>query len=929
MDEIKSAVVELFSLTKPSSILGTGFWLNDNLIVTCCHIFPDAETIKEGYQVGFRDIASKADGMCVIYKLSREFDLAVFSASTPFPVNAQILPLGLNIVYGNQFRSFGFRKGSVFLGLDSKGEIRSMTLAKQRSGYWADVIQLYTNEVDSGMSGAPIYDTTQKRIIGIISSYWQTSKVVDGYLAFGIPISKLIELLPEITEIHPELNDPINQNDQVLEKQRLFPSHLPIPRYVRRFDNRGRDLANNILVDLLSENQHGVTIWGAGGVGKSTLAIEVIHRIHSSKNSIFDIVWTTADGRQSYNTETILDDIFLHLGEEHLRTRKIEEKLSAITRLLVARQIVLVVDNFETIEDKNVVEFLSTLPCRILITSRIQTNIPGEKAYLLNKMTLDESREFINNEIENFANQPRLRTMDADTLAKTCDGNPMVIRWALGLFEHFYTIDDIAEALKSAEGDAANRVFKRTYDLLTAKEKDMILSLALFFPSCDPNIMEMFFSLPRQKLVPILSRLSKYALIETDISSSRIWLVALTRQLAYAQLKNHPKQFSRISKLFVKSYLDFVDRFVSNSKPFAELRIEEENLFTAMDLALEVKRPESVVRLIKLLGGGLGYFDLQSSWRKAMFRLSKALEIIGPLDSNIELLGASFEIGRGYYHIGEYESAMKYYQLALDRYKILGDTANTAFVILHMGRLARIRGLLNEALGFFDEGLKVAEENDDLKNQGIILNELGAMALHRGDYEIAQNYFEECLRVKKQVGEKNAIGITMYQLGNLFVATGNNDEANKYFLDALEIFRMVGNRRDMASCMSQIAWIKYILGHFSECRSMLTEGTSLYQELGDQRGLSRAMYYWGRLELSNGNKFKAKENFTESLRIATEIQSLDVIGLAEYGLGLAHDANAEVSLAHLGKSMEIFSKLKHPMHDEVSSIFKSTQAKLE
>jgi len=919
-DQLQACIVQIYTLGNPENTLGTGFWLTDQLIVTCYHILPIEIQAKQSGEIGYCQAISGYGGIASLefHERSKELDIAILRVCTLQQNRiTPILPISPNIIYGNPFRSFGFRKIGYFKGLDTKGEIRTVTLAKKKDGVWAEVIQLSTSEIDNGMSGAPIYDLVQEKIVGIVSSHWQTSKTVDGFLAFGIPISKIREIMPNINQSHPEIDDRlVDVGGKAIYKP--FPTHLPLPYFIPRVDARGRDIANEIVENLQQRKHHIITIWGAGGVGKTTLALEIARRVFPLPFTD-GIIWSSADGRLRYGLDTLLDDILDNCKKEQLKTLSLENKIDYVNNHVKDKKFLLVLDNYETISDLQITHFLANLPTQIIVTSRIQTEIIGEKTYLLRKMNLQEAQEFIDAEITNLPNPDRLRNVNIDTVMKIGDGNPMIIRWAIGLIEHFYTPEDILYAMQFENGDASERVFGRTYDLLKSKSKSILLSLSLFVPSCDPSFLESIFNIKRSEMVNHLSVLSRYALVETEVDSGRIWLVALTRQLANNRLRKDIRLFKRISNHFVESFLGFVEHQVSQSpRNFDHIKSEEKNILAAMDIAIEIGKYDAVFQFVKLLGRGLGFLDLDSSWREVMLRIDSVLRKFDVPTEHELVRATAFEIGRGYYHIGNYELAKIYYQLALEGFRLKNDTSNIVFVILHLGRQARNCGQYNEALKYFEDGLQIAIESGDYKNQGIILNELGAMAMRRGEYEKANHYLTKCLEVKKQVGDPNAIAISQYQLGNYYLITEQYDDAYKYYQSAMEVFRSVRNNRDMASCLGQLAWIERGRKNYSESRKLLLQSEKLFNDLGDEKGLSRIQYYLGRIDLDEEKADEAEIHFQISLNHAFNLQNPELIAYATYGLGLLQiKLNISTAIDYLSKSKKMFDDLHNPMYREI------------
>src|SRR5205823_1880570 len=117
---------------------------------------------------------------------------------------------------------------------------------------------------------------------------------------------------------------------------------------VARRDGEGRDIVTLLQTELAPREHRLVVLWGAGGVGKTTLAAEATRALLPSFNG--RIVWTSALGRADYTRSTLLDEIATQLGHgEDVRPLALEPKMAAVRALLSAAPTLVVLDNFETV----------------------------------------------------------------------------------------------------------------------------------------------------------------------------------------------------------------------------------------------------------------------------------------------------------------------------------------------------------------------------------------------------------------------------------------------------------------------------------------------------------------------------------------------------------------------------------------------------
>lgn len=125
--------------------------------------------------------------------------------------------------------------------------------------------------------------------------------------------------------------------------------------------------------ELAPEKNQLIVLWGAGGVGKTTLAAETARLL----SSIFAgrIIWISAEGRTDFSLSTLLDEIATYLGRLDLRQLVLERKDAEVHRALASSLTpMIVLDNFETIspdeQDKCAAWLAKRANCPALITSR-------------------------------------------------------------------------------------------------------------------------------------------------------------------------------------------------------------------------------------------------------------------------------------------------------------------------------------------------------------------------------------------------------------------------------------------------------------------------------------------------------------------------------------------------------------------------------
>jgi tetratricopeptide (TPR) repeat protein len=188
-------------------VLGTGVIVTDDgLILTCYHVIGN---LKSG-TIDFKNVdiyfpsVPNIEGHANLEYSDVSSDIVILQLQGKLPEQVAVANLSEKIVPTHSFQSFGFRREKTFDGLYSDGVIQGKVEKKFKTDdnniSLQEVIQLKSDGIDHGMSGAAVLDTQISRVVGIVSEYLATLSNVDKNLALAIPIGSVIKVYPELRE---------------------------------------------------------------------------------------------------------------------------------------------------------------------------------------------------------------------------------------------------------------------------------------------------------------------------------------------------------------------------------------------------------------------------------------------------------------------------------------------------------------------------------------------------------------------------------------------------------------------------------------------------------------------------------------------------------------------------------------------------------
>jgi HEAT repeat protein/energy-coupling factor transporter ATP-binding protein EcfA2 len=187
--------------------LGTGFFVNDRLILTCAHVI---ESRKDQELVATDPHQSLSLPVEIFYESEKieKLDLAILQLKEDQIWHGDTLPLGSDYVLNDDLYTFGY-SGDKPMGDSGSFNV----IGKDGEG----LLKFKAGLVTSGFSGSPLWNLRTQRVCGMILITLNDRIDIGGR---GLPIEKAWEVLPELKPQHPYTELTINWRDLCREQNR-------------------------------------------------------------------------------------------------------------------------------------------------------------------------------------------------------------------------------------------------------------------------------------------------------------------------------------------------------------------------------------------------------------------------------------------------------------------------------------------------------------------------------------------------------------------------------------------------------------------------------------------------------------------------------------------------------------------------------------
>jgi predicted ATPase len=675
-------------------------------------------------------------------------------------------------------------------------------------------------------SPAPDRDTRLKEMLGRIQS--------DGLSYRGFASSRELSTLIA-DDLAVLLSERFDLGDEPKEIGERRPSR-PLPSPASRFIGRERE--KSIVRDLLTEGDARlVTLVGAGGIGKTRLALEVGSEL---RGKFEGVVMVALDEVSS--ADLVVSSIASSLGIPESPGQPIQH---AMINYLRARKMLLIIDNFEhVVTAADVLGRIISQTYRVvlLITSRERLRLSGERVVEVPPLQVAETAD--NDEVlqrsdaaELFIDRARAAGSDLDLdhgqleiIAEICrrlDGIPLAIELAasrakvVGPEELLRRLDRRLSFLTGGPRDlpARQQTLRSTIawsnDLLDDSERRLFARLGVFAAGFSLEAAEAVCgddALPA--VLDGIASLVDKSLVRTEDplhGQPRFTMLQVVRDFALEQL-DALAEIDRLRRAHADYYLGVIIEAESKLRrdpgPVIEqYRADLPNIRAALRWSLEVKEGGRVARMAVAMWPFLWIAGL----------LSESVEVVQQALVDETRLSAAerahAQLGLGILAFGQgaYERAAPALETAIDLYNELGDVRHKATALVPLGVIRAVwdpnggEDLLAQAVNTF-------RELDDQWGLAFASLNLGGALLQHHRYADAIPHLEESLQHARAVKAEVFLSNALINLGWVHHWLGDVEAARARLREAVKHAAVPDNRESLGRALEAMAAVSFTAG---------------------------------------------------------------------------------------------------------------------
>jgi len=227
-------------------------------------------------------------------------------------------------------------------------------------------------------------------------------------------------------------------------------------------------------------------------------------------------------------------------------------------------------------------------------------------------------------------------------------------------------------------------------------------------------------------------------------------------------------------------------------------------------------------------------------------------------------------------------------QVARSSARLLNDQRAEALVLNNMGTALARQGMHSEAVGYFEQALAIRREIGDAPGQIQATTTMADSFVHLSRPEEAIGLLHQVVDINRQVVSPYVEGIVQNNLGEAYLMLGRYSEAVVCLRQASEIFDQIEDARGAGYALYNLGHAYLGLGREAESIPPLERSVEVRQACDDPFEEARTWQALGQAQLMMGDRDQARHCLHQA---ATGFRALGEEALA---------AGTEVQLAELG-----------------------------
>ncbi|WP_246843205.1 AfsR/SARP family transcriptional regulator [Allokutzneria sp. NRRL B-24872] len=201
----------------------------------------------------------------------------------------------------------------------------------------------------------------------------------------------------------------------------------------------------------------------------------------------------------------------------------------------------------------------------------------------------------------------------------------------------------------------------------------------------------------------------------------------------------------------------------------------------------------------------------------------------------------------------------------------LDDPTTRILALQYFGLAQACLGYGHEGIGHLLQALALAAQQDDAAHQGHIHRALSRACEQQGDDTAAMEHSAYALRFYRALGNPVWLAAGLNTYGWDLAKLGRFDEARRHCREALELHHQWAPSAEQANTLDSLGFIELGAGNHEESITYYREALALYRELGNRLGIADPLEGLGQAYVAAGRPDEARQAWQEAVELYTQL----------------------------------------------------------
>jgi len=248
------------------------------------------------------------------------------------------------------------------------------------------------------------------------------------------------------------------------------------------------------------------------------------------------------------------------------------------------------------------------------------------------------------------------------------------------------------------------------------------------------------------------------------------------------------------------------------------------------------------------------------------------------------------ELGNIHYYKKDFDSAISYYQSAVQVFETLSNNGDSLLVLQYKKSMSDVivnlslvytnKGNYDKALEQYLRALKIYESLNNVKGAASCNLGVGTLLYYQADYPKAIVYFNQAYNLYQKANDKSAVANVLNALGSVYYVTNDFVKAIDHFKKSLDVKVEMKDKTGISSAYSNLASVYMNTGEYDLAIDYYNKGLNIDKELGDLYGvaineanIARLYFEMSKVDITGS---KREEYLVKALQMSKEAYSKSI-----------------------------------------------------